>query len=159
MRSRAEGYIMREPRVTVRNLEGLAAEVRSEYFPDADALRVEWGRNPHARRRRRSIRLGSYHRGTRVIRIHPQLNSSDVPVYFIQSIIHHEYLHHILGPSHDRRFHRHERRFRFHREAKDWLQHNLPMLLGLRTKPKHADRRRLRKRDETPAVQLTLFGK
>lgn len=141
----------------VHNLDTLSSEVRREYFPDAPTIRIEWGKNP-GRRRRRSIRLGSYHRGTEMIRIHPHLNSSTVPSWFIQSIIYHEYLHHILGPSHDRRFHRQERRFRFHRESKDWLAHNLPMLLGYRQKPKRAARRRLRRAVEAPARQLSLFG-
>lgn len=154
---KADSYIIQSPEVSVYNLESLASEVRSEYFPDAEGVPVVWGKNT-GRKRRRSIRLGSYHRGTQLIRIHPLLNSASVPVYFIQSIIYHEFLHHVLGPAHDRRFHRHERRFRYHRESKEWLSHNLPMLLGLRTKPKHVDRRRLRaKRGETPTVQLSLF--
>jgi hypothetical protein len=144
------------PEVSVHNLERLAYEVRNEYFPDADGIPVIWGRNT-GRKRRRSIRLGSYHRGERLIRIHPLLNSRTVPVYFIQSIIYHELLHDVLGPAHDRRFHRHERRFRFHRESKEWLAHNLPMLLGLRAKPKHVERRRLKSKEAPQPVQLNLF--
>jgi len=155
---RVEGWIIKSPTVSMHNLASLASEVRAEYFPAADGIPVVWGRNT-GRKRRRSIRLGSYHRGETLIRIHPLLNTSSVPVYFIQSIIHHEFLHHVLGPAHDRRFHRHERRFRFHREAKEWLSHNLPVLLGLRGKPKHVARRRLRARTGEPqAVQLPLFG-
>ncbi len=152
----ADDWIIREPDVSVHNLDNLSSEVRRDYFPGAPAVRIEWGKKP-GRKRRRSIRLGSYHRGTELIRIHPYLNSSAVPSWFIQSIIYHEYLHHILGPSHDRRFHRQERRFRFHRESKDWLSHNLPMLLGLRKKPKRALRRRLRKATEPATEQLGLF--
>jgi hypothetical protein len=77
-------YVIKAPVQMVKHsLERLATEIRDEYFPDASPLRIEWGRHP-GRRRRRSIRLGSYHRGTRIIRIHPFLNSLDVPVYFIQ---------------------------------------------------------------------------
>lgn len=153
---RTDNFTIKSPEVSVHNLDWLASEVRDQYFPDADGVPVVWGRNT-GRKRRRSIRLGSYHRGTKLIRIHPLLNSSSVPVFFIQSIIYHEFLHHILGPAHDRRFHRHERRFRFHRESKEWLAHNLPMLLGLRSKPKHVDRRRLRAKGAPPPVQLSLF--
>lgn len=155
---RVDGWIIKSPAVSMHNLESLASEVRSEYFPDAEGIPVVWGKNT-GRKRRRSIRLGSYHRGATLIRIHPLLNSPSVPVYFIQSIIYHEFLHHVLGPAHDRRFHRHERCFRFHRESKEWLAHNLPMLLGLRAKPRHVDRRRLRaKTGEPAAVQMSLFG-
>ena len=154
---RVDGWIIKSPHVSAHNLDSLASEVRAEYFPDAEGIPVVWGKNT-GRKRRRSIRLGSYHRGTTLIRIHPLLNSPTVPVYFIQSIIYHEFLHHVLGPAHDRRFHRHERRFRYHRESKEWLGQNLPMLLGLRAKPKHVDRRRLRaKTGEAPAVQMSLF--
>lgn len=153
----SDGWIIRAGEARVHNLDTLASEVRRDYFPDAPPLRIEWGKNP-GRKRRRSIRLGSYHRGTELIRIHPHLNTPTVPSWFIQSIIYHEYLHHILGPSHDRRFHRQERRFRFHHESKDWLASNLPMLLGLRQKPRRANRRRLRRAVEAPALQMSLFG-
>lgn len=153
----SDNWIITAGNVSVHNLDTLSSEVRRDYFPGAPPLRIEWGKKP-GRRRRRSIRLGSYHRGAEMIRIHPYLNSTTVPSWFIQSIIYHEYLHHILGPSHDRRFHRQERRFRFHRESKDWLAHNLPMLLGYRQKPKRTTRRRLRKTSESSAQQMSLFG-
>ena len=151
-----DNYIIKAAEVKAHNLEVLSSEIRRDYFPDAPPLRIEWGRKPN-RKRRRSIRLGSYHRGTELIRIHPYLNTSDVPSWFIQSIIHHEYLHYILGPSHDRRFHRQERRFRFHRESREWLNTNLPMLLGMRAKPRRATRRRLHRATGTPSTQLNLF--
>ena len=44
--------------------------------------------------------------------------------------VHHEYLHHVLGASHNRRFHQHERQFRYHREAQEWIRRNLMLLLG-----------------------------
>ena len=153
----ADNWIIKADPAGAHNLETLSSEVRRDYFPDAPPLRIEWGKSP-GRRRRRSIRLGSYHRGTELIRIHPHLNSRSVPSWFIQSIIYHEYLHHILGPSHDRRFHRQERRFRFHRESKDWLASNLLMLLGYRQKPKRATRRRLRRATEETSRQMSLFG-
>ena len=120
------------------DLETLLDEILRDYFPAAERPRIHWGRKI-ARRKRRSIRLGSYYRPTATIRIHPLLNTAAVPRFFIQSILYHEMLHHVLGAAHDRRFHRQERRFRFHREAREWLRLNLAMLLGLRERP---DRRR-----------------
>lgn len=152
----SDNWIISAAEVSAHNLETLSYEVRRDYFPDAPPLKIEWGKKP-GRKRRRSIRLGSYHRGSELIRIHPYLNVSTVPSWFIQSIIYHEYLHHILGPSHDRRFHRQERRFRFHHESKDWLSHNLPMLLGHRQKPRRTARRRLRGKSDPPSEQLALF--
>ncbi|HYM59501.1 MAG TPA: hypothetical protein VEZ11_01270 [Thermoanaerobaculia bacterium] len=112
-------------------LESLAAEVHRTYFAKHAPLPVRWG-HQIARKRRRSIRLGSYNHETNEIRIHPLLNSPLIPSYFVQSIIHHEYLHHVLGPHHNRRFHAQERQFRYHRESKEWIKRNLFLLLGRR---------------------------
>jgi predicted metal-dependent hydrolase len=139
------------------DLERLLDEIVRDYFPAAGRPRIHWGRKI-ARRKRRSIRLGSYYRPTSTIRIHPLLDTPAVPRFFIQSIVYHEMLHHVLGPAHDRRFHRQERGFHYHREAREWLRRNLGMLLGLRERP---DRRR----SPVPAIlsaprpqQLSLFS-
>jgi hypothetical protein len=152
----AQASILKElPAGGYHNLEMLAEEVRATYFPDRAPLMIQWGKKIE-RKRRRSIRLGSYHRGTEVIRIHPLLDSREVPLYFIQSIIYHEYLHHVLGASHGARFQRHERRFRYYHEAKQWLGANLPLLLGRRTRTRPVVRT-LRRRPKPLAVQMRLF--
>jgi len=115
------------------HLDSLAAEIHRTYFYKFPPLRVRWGHQV-SRKRRRSIRLGSYNHITLEIRIHPLLNAQHIPSFFIQSIIHHEYLHHVLGGNHNRRFHAHERQFRYHRESKEWLRRNLFGLLGIRRK-------------------------
>jgi hypothetical protein len=115
------------------HLDSLAAEIHRTYFFQYPPLRVRWGHNS-PRKRRRSIRLGSYNHVTSEIRIHPLLNALHIPAFFIQSVIHHEYLHHVLGANHNRRFHAHERQFRYHRESKEWLRRNLFGLLGIRRK-------------------------
>jgi hypothetical protein len=144
------------PQVRYHDLTALAREVQQTYFPQTAPLQIRWGRKVE-RKRRRSIRLGSYHRNTAVIRIHPLLNSADVPLYFVQSIIFHEYLHHVLGPNHNLRFHRDERRFRFYRESKQWLRLNLSMLLGKRSKAVVGRGRRLSREPRATEVQLRLF--
>lgn len=113
------------------HLASLADEVHRTYFFQVPALRVRWGHRIQ-RKARRSIRLGSYNHVTTEIRIHPLLNAPRIPAFFIQSIIHHEYLHHVLGPSHNRKFHSHERKFHYFREAQEWIRHNLFVLLGRR---------------------------
>jgi CRISPR/Cas system CMR subunit Cmr6 (Cas7 group RAMP superfamily) len=130
------------------HLDSLAAEIHRTYFFKFPPLRVRWGHNS-PRKRRRSIRLGSYNHVTSEIRIHPLLNAPHIPAFFIQSVIHHEYLHHVLGANHNRRFHAHERQFHYHRESKEWLRRNLWGLLGIR-----------RKRDATQTralSQMALF--
>ena len=70
-------------------------------------------------------------------------------------MIYHEYLHHVLGPHHTRRFHQHERLFRYHREAQEWIRRNLFLLLG---RKKGEVRRRAVVEPETPQpVQVSLF--
>jgi hypothetical protein len=122
------------PEATHHHLESLAAEVHRTYFFKYPPLPVRWGQQI-TRKKRRSIRLGSYNHATTEVRIHPSLNAPNIPAFFIQSVIYHEYLHHVLGPNHNRRFHQHERRFRYHRESQEWLRRNLLALLG-RPRPK-----------------------
>jgi hypothetical protein len=115
------------------HLLSLAAEVHRTYFLKHQPLRVRWGHQIQ-RKSRRSIRLGSYNHSTSEIRIHPSLNAANIPAFFIQSIIHHEYLHHVLGPNHNRRFHSQERKFHYYRESKEWIRRNLFVLLGRRVR-------------------------
>ena len=110
-------------------LASLAAEVHRSYFYKYPPLPVRWGQQI-TRKKRRSIRLGSYNHLTTEIRIHPLLNAPDVPTFFIQSVIFHEYLHHVLGGAHNRRFHKEERKFRYYRESKEWIRRHLWILLG-----------------------------
>ena len=138
------------------DLEALAREVHKEYFHGETPIEVIWGKKI-TRRRRQSIRLGSYDYESRLIRIHPALDSPRVPAWFIQSIIFHEYLHHFLGPKHNRRFQRYERYFRYHRESKTWLKRFLPMLLGSRPLPMRDVHPRRAARSKAGPRQIALF--
>lgn len=136
------------------DLMALAGEIHREYFSGIPRLAIRWGHRV-SRKSRRSIRLGSYDHRSAEIRIHPSLDLPRVPRFFIQSIIYHEYLHHVLGPAHNHRFHHHERSYRYHRESKEWLKRNLFVLLGRRARARPA-------RAFTPIavvqqVQLPLF--
>ena len=110
-------------------LESLAAEVHRTYFYKYPPLPVRWGQQI-SRKRRHTIRLGSYNHHTTEIRIHPILAGPHVPAFFIQSVIYHEYLHHVLGAQHNRRFHQAERQFRYYRESQEWIRRKLFVLLG-----------------------------
>jgi len=138
--------------VPAHNLDVLAEEVRREYFPSHPALPIRWGIRVN-RKKRTSIRLGSYDHRTTEIRIHPALDSEKVPRFFIHSVIYHEYLHHILGPQHNRRFHQHESRFQYQKEARDWLKRNLVVLLGIKSRPTPPPAAR----PAAPPHQLSLF--
>ncbi len=144
-------FLLPFPESTHHYLDSLAAEVHRTYFLKYPPLPVRWG-HQISRKRRRSIRLGSYNHHTSEIRVHPLLDAPQIPAFFIQSIIHHEYLHHILGGSHNRRFHSQERQFRYHREAQEWIRRNLFMLLGRRRAEFQAAVPRV-----APPPQLVLF--
>jgi hypothetical protein len=138
------------PEATHHYLESLAAEIHRTYFFKYPPLPMRWGQQI-SRKKRRSIRLGSYNHATAEVRIHPILNTPSIPAFFVQSVIYHEYLHHVLGPHHNRRFHQHERQYRYHRESQEWIRRNLWLLLG-----------RPKKRATVPvpafeAVQAALF--
>lgn len=136
------------------DLMALAGEIHREYFSTFPRLSIRWGHRV-SRKTRRSIRLGSYDHRNSEIRIHPSLDVQRVPRFFVQSIIYHEYLHHVLGPAHNRRFHHHERSYRYHRESKEWLKRNLFLLLGRRAKARVA--RTVNPIAPVPQFQLTLF--
>lgn len=124
-----EAFPLPVPEKTIHHLESLASGIHRTYFSKVPPLVVRWGQQI-ARKRRRSIRLGSYNHVTTEIRIHPLLNAPNIPTFVIESVIHHEYLHHMLGGHHNRKFHAHERQFRHHREAQEWIRRNLFFLLG-----------------------------
>lgn len=90
------------------DLGELYDEVNRSEFDGKVAAPITWGRRP-TRRRRRSIRLGSYTPEDGLIRIHPYLDQRFVPRYFIRYIVFHEMLHAYLGveegPSGRRRVH------------------------------------------------------
>ena len=143
------------PEHTHHHLDSLAGEIHRTYFSKVPPLPVRWGHRI-ARKRRRSIRLGSYNHHTNEIRIHPLLNAPQIPAFFVQSVIHHEYLHHILGGSHNRRFQARERQFCYYRESQEWIQRNLFILLGRRRsemQPPVAPPQQ----QSAPASQMVLF--
>jgi hypothetical protein len=139
------------PLLVADRLQTLAREVHNTYFAKYPPLPVRWGQQI-SRKKRRSIRLGSYNHLTAEVRIHPILNAPNVPAFFVQSVIYHEYLHHVLGPHHNRRFHQHERAYRYHRESQEWIRRNLFLLLG-RPKPT----KQVAEPHKPGAVQATLF--
>ena len=144
------------PETTHHYLESLARDVHETYFFKYPPLPVRWGQQI-TRKRRRSIRLGSYNHITTEIRIHPLLSTGNVPAFVIESVIYHEYLHHILGPNHNRRFHSNERKFRYHRESQEWIRRHLFVLLGRKRSELQPRRAPIPTPVEAPRMQMALF--
>lgn len=79
----------------IHDLQEFYEELNQRYFESAIDARITWGqRSPAGRRRRRnSIKMGSYSVEDRLIRIHPSLDRHFVPRYFVEWIVYHEMLH------------------------------------------------------------------
>ncbi|HEX2678345.1 MAG TPA: hypothetical protein VHM19_16950 [Polyangiales bacterium] len=124
------------------DLCAIYADVNARFFEGKVDARITWGRDPGrspsaARRSRRSIKLGSYCSRERLIRVHPALDAAFVPRFFVEYIVYHEMLHHVLPPEikggrrqlHDRRFKEQERRFPEYVAALRWERAHLDRLL------------------------------
>ncbi|MEM9554294.1 MAG: hypothetical protein AAGC60_08545 [Acidobacteriota bacterium] len=128
---------------THHNLLALRDRVNREYFDDAVAVDITWGRDAPRRRRRGraiSLRLGSFAELERLVRVHPVLDRADVPEYVVESVVHHEMLHAVvpIPPGRGRRrvhtaeFRRREREHRHFERAERWIADNLERLARLR---------------------------
>lgn len=98
--------------------------------------RIGWSLVGKGRVRKR-VRLGSWSEDHRLIRVHPVLDSPDVPGYVIDFVVFHEMVHAAVGPElvNGRRL-VHTRRFRefevLHPErvrAEAWIRENIDSLL------------------------------
>jgi hypothetical protein len=129
------------------DLTAIRDTLNRAYFSVPVEVPVVWGASGR-RKRRRSIRLGSYCYEDHIIRIHPALDQDFVPAYVVAGVVYHEMLHHALGVRrrngrrlvHTREFREREARFTHHQEAESWERENLGRLLR-RRRPRQ-DRRR-----------------
>jgi len=118
------------------DLDLILADLRARYFPDCAAVTIRWGRWS-GRARPRSIRFGAYLPKAQLIRIHPALDQAFVPRSFVELIVYHELLHHVMPPVrvngrnqiHSAAFRRREREFPAYAEAMAWRQHSLRRIL------------------------------
>lgn len=111
--------------------------INAKFFGGALQVPLTWGRGS-GRARRGGLTFGSYDPVLRLIRIHPVLDRPEVPLYFLESVVYHEMLHHHMGgvPDragrtvyHSRAFRAAERRYPWHAQALAWEKQNLPYLL------------------------------
>lgn len=122
----------------------LFRRVNDQYFSGTHDALVTWGRasnaravDPGRRPSRRSIKLGSYSAIERLIRIHPALDKVWVPRYFLEYVLYHEMLHHVIPTSraggramlHPPEFCERERAFRAYDRALAWEREHIGRLL------------------------------
>jgi hypothetical protein len=115
----------------VHDLQQAFDRLNARFFENALRVPLTWGRGS-------GITFGSYDPVLALIRIHPVLDRADVPLYFVESVVYHEMLHHHLGGVadragrtvyHSRAFREAEARFPRQQEALAWEKQNLPQLL------------------------------
>ena len=82
------------------DLKGLLDEVNQTWFDGTIEVNITWGRNPSRgpSRKHTSIHFGSYAANANLIRIHPRLDSPQVPIEFVKFVIYHEILHIVHPP-------------------------------------------------------------
>ena len=119
------------------DLRAVYDRLNVRFFGGRLRVPITWGRGS-GRARRGGLTFGSYDPVLGLIRIHPVLDRSFVPLYFLESVVYHEMLHHHMGgvPDragrtvyHSRAFRQAEGRYPAYRDALAWEKENLPQLL------------------------------
>lgn len=127
------------PAGEIHDLCGIFADVNRTYFDDGVQADIEWGTEGHsAARLRTTIKLGSYAPREKLIRIHPRLDQTFVPKYFVAFVVFHEMLHHMIPPTrlagrrvlHSAEFRAREKSFRYYKQALAWERANIDRLLA-----------------------------
>jgi hypothetical protein len=133
------------PRGKCHDLLEIFREVNERYFEGGCNVLVTWGtrgtraRSGADRASRKSVKLGSYSDLDRLIRLHPVLDRSWVPRYFVAFVLYHEMLHHMMPAKrsglgarrelHPAEFREQERMFRAYDRAIAWEKRSLSRLL------------------------------
>jgi predicted metal-dependent hydrolase len=123
------------------NLNDIYRDVNARYFASRVEAKISWSRDRQLRSRRRrprSIKLGSYTARDKLIRVHPALDAEFVPRFFVEYIVYHEMLHHVMPPRrsgkrrslHGPEFQVREQAFEQFEAALEWERLNLTRLLN-----------------------------
>lgn len=128
-----------QPHGEVHDLASMLQALNAAHFGGKVEARITWSRALKKKKKKRhSMRLGSYCDEQKLIRIHPALDQEYVPAYFVESVVFHEMLHQLHGihegPEGRRCFHppaflEDERRFPDYERARAWEAKNLGRLL------------------------------
>ena len=113
-------------------------KINARYF--GNRLRgytIVWGRKRKQKPKTYMV-FGSIQEEDRMIRIHPLLDRSFVPAWFLDYVVYHEMLHAVVPDEfddqgrrlvHHDKFNEREREFHWFRRAKTWEQENLARFL------------------------------
>jgi predicted metal-dependent hydrolase len=129
-----------ETRGEVHDLQEIYRHINAKYFADCIDARITWSQRAQTgakRRRRNSIKMGSYSVEDRLIRIHASLDRPFVPRLFVEWIVYHEMLHQkhdipVVGGRrqfHTPEFMAEEALFEQYERASRWERDNLDKIL------------------------------
>ncbi|MDB4964479.1 MAG: hypothetical protein JWN44_168 [Myxococcales bacterium] len=130
-----------ETRGEVHDLKEIYDDLNQRYFAGCIDARITWSQRaqPGAKRRRRnSIKMGSYAVEDRLIRIHASLDRPFVPRLFVEWIVYHEMLHQkhdipVVGGRrqfHTPEFMAEEALYEHYDRASRWERENLDKILS-----------------------------
>ncbi len=119
------------------NLQEIFDRLNAHYFEGGIEARITWGPRTKRKKSRDSIKLGSYTVEDGLIRIHPVLDASDVPAFFVEWVVYHEMLHEVHDMPvvdgrrvyHTAEFRRAEAQFDRYAESVMWERTHLVKLL------------------------------
>ena len=122
----------------VFNLRAIFDKLNARYFRNRlKGYSILWGRKRQGRPRNEIV-FGTIQEDDRIIRIHPLLDRSIVPTWFLEYVIYHEMCHAVVADEYDSagrrivhhaKFFARERRFHWFRRAKAWEEENLGRFL------------------------------
>jgi hypothetical protein len=122
----------------VFNLRAIFDKLNAKYFRNRlRAYTIVWGRKRPGRPRN-GIVFATIQEADLLIRIHPLLDRSFIPTWFLEYVIYHEMCHAVVRDEYDsagrrivhhEKFFERERRFHWFRRAKAWEQENLARFL------------------------------
>lgn len=81
----------------IYDLAAIFKDLNEAYFHNGCTARIMWGSSSRTRRAKRSIQLGCYVPEDNLIRMHPCLDQSAVPLFFVTGVVFHEMLHEVFG--------------------------------------------------------------
>ena len=120
------------------DLQAMFHRLNDTYFQGMVDASVTWGRATRPKSgQRKSIKLGTYCADRKLIRIHPTLDRGWVPRYFVEYVVFHEMLHHMMPMPvrggrrelHTPEFRESEQRFRHYARAIEWEAQHVGRLL------------------------------
>ena len=122
----------------VHDLRAIFDKLNAKYFRNRiKDYTLVWGRKRKARPRDEIV-FGTIQEDDRIIRIHPLLDRSIVPAWFVDYVVYHEMCHAVVRDEYDSsgrrivhhaKFYERERRFHWFKRAKAWEEENLGRFL------------------------------